>query len=125
MCKHAFAGQNTQQILSCFGTEKAKVAKRIAPIDVCRCLYNIQKLGKLCPVFRSFQFSAVRYLDGYCIQWGSEIQPFKIQKHLKSGLFEYQISNGPDLKGSGYSLTYSNGPNHLKTGPFKIWTLLP
>ena len=28
------------------------------------------------------------------IQCGSEIQPFKIQKHLKSELFEDRISNG-------------------------------
>ena len=27
-------------------------------------------------------------------QWGSEIRPFEIRKHLKSGLFEGQISNG-------------------------------
>ena len=28
------------------------------------------------------------------IQWGFEIRPLKIQKHLKSGLFEGRISNG-------------------------------
>ena len=28
------------------------------------------------------------------IQWGSEIQPFEIWKHLKSKLFEGRISNG-------------------------------
>ena len=31
------------------------------------------------------------------IQWGSEIRPFEIRKHLKSGLFEGLISNGPAL----------------------------
>ena len=28
------------------------------------------------------------------VQWGSEIRPFKIWKHLKSRLFEGEISNG-------------------------------
>ena len=31
------------------------------------------------------------------IQWGSEIRPFEIRRHLKSGLFEGQISNGRAL----------------------------
>ena len=31
----------------------------------------------------------------FCLlQWGSESQPFEVQRHLKSGLFEGQISNG-------------------------------
>ena len=31
----------------------------------------------------------------FCLlQWGSETQPFEVQRHLKSGLFEGQISNG-------------------------------
>ena len=29
------------------------------------------------------------------VQWGSEIWPYKIWEHLKSGLFEGLISNGP------------------------------
>ena len=29
--------------------------------------------------------------------WGSEIQPYEIQKQLKSGLFERRISNGQAL----------------------------
>ena len=37
-------------------------------------------------------------------QWGSEIQPFKIWKHLKSGLFEDWISNGQVCKGWARSL---------------------
>ena len=48
--------------------------------------------------------------------------PFKIPKHLKSRLFEDGISNSWVFKGSGYN--YSYGPNHLKTGSFKIWTFL-
>ena len=56
------------------------------------------------------------------IQWGTEIRPFEIRKHLKSGLFEGRISNGPVFKWSGFS--YGYGPNHLKTGPFEIQTFL-
>ena len=37
------------------------------------------------------------------IQWGSEIRPCEIRKHLKSGLFEGRISNGPVFKWSGFS----------------------
>ena len=54
------------------------------------------------------------------VQWGSEIWPFKIRKHLKSGLFEDQIPNSPDFKGSGNSY----GPNHSKTLHFEIKTFL-
>ena len=43
------------------------------------------------------------------LQWGSEIQPFKIQKHLKW---------------LGLSYGYSYSPNHSKTRPFKIQTFL-
>ena len=49
------------------------------------------------------------------IQWGFEIWLFKIQKHLKSRLFEDKISNCLVFKGLGYSY----GPNHSKTGPFE------
>ena len=38
--------------------------------------------------------------------------------------FEIQISHGPFFKESGYNLSYSYGPNHSKTGPFKVWTFL-
>ena len=34
------------------------------------------------------------------VQWGSEIRSFDIWKHLKSELFEGQISNGPGFKWS-------------------------
>ena len=51
------------------------------------------------------------------LQRGSEIE-----KHLKSGLFDSRISNGLVCKWSGFS--YGDSPNHLKTGPFKIWTFL-
>ena len=37
------------------------------------------------------------------VQWGSEIRPFEIRKHLKSGLFEGRISNGLVFKWSGFS----------------------
>ena len=44
------------------------------------------------------------------IQWGSEIQPFEIQKHSKSRLFEGWISNGPyhskTRKNCGFSLDH-------------------
>ena len=44
----------------------------------------------------------------FYVQWGSEIGPFKIWKHLKSVLFEGRISNGPDHsktgKNGGFSL---------------------
>ena len=33
------------------------------------------------------------------IQWGSEIRPLEIRKHLKCGLFEGRISNGPYVVG--------------------------
>ena len=50
------------------------------------------------------------------IQWGSEIQPFKIRT------FEGQISNGPVFKWSGFGYNYS--PNHSKIVSFKIWIFL-
>ena len=63
----------------------------------------------------------ITYNNQY-LQWGSEIRPFEIWKHSKSALFEGHISNGTVFKWSGFSYSYSNSPNHLKTGPFKIWT---
>ena len=48
------------------------------------------------------------------IQWGSEIQPFKIQKYLKSRLFEGRISDGPVFKCLGFSYC----PKHSKSGSF-------
>ena len=56
------------------------------------------------------------------IQWGTENRTFENQKHLKSEIFEGQISNGPVLKWSGFSYGYS--PNHLKTRPFEVQTFL-
>ena len=58
------------------------------------------------------------------LQWGSEMQPFEILIDLKSRLLEGQISNDTVFKWSVFSYGYSYGPNHLKTGPFKIWTFL-
>ena len=57
-------------------------------------------------------------------QWGSEIWPFEIWKHLKSVLFEGRISNGPVFKWSGFGYGYSYSPNYLKTGPLEIQTFL-
>ena len=51
-------------------------------------------------------------------QWGSEIQTFKIWKHLKSRLFEDQISNGQVFKWLGFHYGYR--PNRSKTGTFEI-----
>ena len=42
--------------------------------------------------------------------------------HMKSGLFESHISNGPVFNWSGFSFGYSFSPNHSKTGPFEILT---
>ena len=53
-----------------------------------------------------------------CLQWGSEIGPFKIRKHLKSGLFEDQISNGPFYK--CHSFSHSHGPSHSKPNHSKF-----
>ena len=76
------------------------------------------------------------------IQWGSEIWPFKIWKHLKSGLFEGQISNGSVFKWSGFVWIsndfWQNGGHlsgfkmvglpdfsfHPKSGPFATQPLL-
>ena len=63
-------------------------------------------------------------MNSLSIQWWSEIRPFEIQKHLKSGLFEGPISNGPVFKWSGFSYGYSLNPNQSKTGLFKIRTFL-
>ena len=41
-------------------------------------------------------------------------------EHLKSGLFEGQISNGLVFKWSSFSYGFSYSPNHSKTGPFEI-----
>ena len=52
------------------------------------------------------------------LQRGSEIWPFEIQTHLKSGLFKGRISNSPVFKWSGFCYGYFYSPNHSKTGPF-------
>ena len=49
---------------------------------------------------------------------GSEFRPLKIWKHLKSGFFKDQISNGPVFKWWGFNNDYSFSPNHLKSGCF-------
>ena len=50
--------------------------------------------------------------------------PFKIWKHFKYGLFEDGISNGTVFIGLDNSFSLRYGPNHLKTGTFKILTFL-
>ena len=49
------------------------------------------------------------------VQLGSEIQPSKIRKHLKSGLFEGRTSNGVVYKRLGYYFSVNYGPNHSKS----------
>ena len=65
----------------------------------------------------------VRYFDFSQIMRESEIRSFEIRKHLKSGLSEGRIKNGPVFKWLGLSYCYS--PNHLKTGPIKIRSFCP
>ena len=54
------------------------------------------------------------------LQWGSDTQPFEIWKDLQSGLFFEEWI----FKGLGCTLSFSYGPNHLKTGPFTIQTFV-
>ena len=55
--------------------------------------------------FSSFWMASVSWgLDAMQIQWGSEIRPYEIRIHLKSGLFEGRILNGPVSKWLGCSL---------------------
>lgn len=67
-----------------------------------------------------FWFFFQNHLYKYMMQMNWE----KIRKHLKYGLFEGRISNGPVFKCSGFSIGYSYGRNHSKTGPVAIWTFL-
>ena len=67
----------------------------------------------------------VRFFNGIWMQWGSEIRPFKIWKHLKYGLFEGQISNGTVFKCSGFSNSYAivstiKKPDLSKSGHFSL-----
>ena len=48
----------------------------------------------------------------------------EIRKHWKFRLFEGQIANGLAFKWSGFCHGYNYSLNHLKTGPFKIQTLI-
>ena len=49
------------------------------------------------------------------IQWGSEIRPFEIQKHLKSSLFELQISTGFKWLGFSYGCKLESQPFENQT----------
>ena len=51
----------------------------------------------------SHPLAAVSLNNRLYIQLRSEIQPFEIWKHLKSGLFGGRNSNGPVFKWSGFS----------------------
>ena len=53
------------------------------------------------------------------VQWGSEIRPFEIQKHLKSELLKV----GFQMVQSSNVWALALRPNHLKTGPFEIQLL--
>ena len=44
--------------------------------------------------------------------------------HLKSGLFEGRISNGPVFEWSGFSFGFGYSPNYSKTRPFEIQMFL-
>ena len=72
-------------------------------------------------------------LDNISSSWDALALRLKIEKimnysgdlksdHVKSRLFEGQISNGPVFKWLGFCNGYSYSSNHLKTGPFKIQT---
>ena len=58
------------------------------------------------------------HLNTLQVHWGSEIR-----NHLKSGLFESRISNGPVFNWPGFCYGYSYSLNHLETGPFQIRTI--
>ena len=95
-------------------------------------MFQFQMIFKNRMFLSGFQMIDVRFSD--CsrkpdhfkteLQWGSKIRPFEIWEHLKSGIFEGWISNGPFFKWLGFSYGYSYSPNHLKTGPFQIRTFL-
>ena len=51
---------------------------------------HFKKNSQIVEKLENFQTS--QFFDSYT-QWGCEIQPFEIRKHLKSRLFEGQISN--------------------------------
>ena len=52
-------------------------------------------------------------------QWGSEILPFKIQKHLKSGLFEVRFQMLP------FSNGWASGIWMVETWPITEWSGIP
>ena len=54
-------------------------------------------------------------------QWGSEIWPFKIWKHLKSQLFEGRISNGMFFKWSALAMAIALVPTIWKLDRLKTW----
>ena len=91
-----------------------------------------------------YKYTTCLYIHILRVQRGSEIRPFEIWKHLKSGPFEGQISNGPvfTFSESGcfcqdFKWFWTNGHlsgfpivglpdfrSHLKSKPFAIQPLL-
>ena len=81
-----------------------------------RCCYLVSRLRRKCQKENKL-FEQ--------IHWGSEIQPFKVWKHLKSGHFEDKISSGPVFKGSSYTFSFSSSPYHSKTRPLQTRHFCP
>ena len=57
----------------------------------------------------------------FLAEWGSEIQPFKIQKYLKSGLFGGQILNGQALAMAKAIVPTNKKPDHQNSKCFFFW----
>ena len=58
---------------------------------------------------------------GLSVKWRSEIRPFKIRKHLKSGILKVRFQMGPFSNGLVFKrlgFNYGYSPNHLKN-----WTI--
>ena len=125
-----------------------KITEKVECSDFgCSVFYNGYCTGET--VVYHLNSRHVRYLDSYCfsfrlinqivrgwkkflmktfrkIRWIVGIWNVTIQnlETFNIRTFEIQISHGPFFKESGYNLSYSYGPNHSKTGPFKVWTFL-
>ena len=108
-------------------SKSASSALRVAQWRPWRLQMSISNVSKDIPTWKKFEAacSGIKRLLHFKLEkWGSEIWPFKIRKHSKSGLSVDWISNGLVFKGSGYSYSHCYGPNHLKIRPFKIGTFL-
>ena len=83
--------QTSPQMCSCNAWPENKIKSRIKNLDVGKQKHQIATKKEKIPL----------------IQWGSEIGPFEIRKHLVSGLFEGQISNSPDHSKTGKNCGFS------------------